>query len=142
MPRTSRSVAQRLAAQQSKSKKRRAPRTVTPPQEGSAAQPDASSPSMAEILDEVVPSEGGSRAASMSALAPAAAPTANRPATTGGAATRRGTAARPAARPAPTRRRYSEYATEYAYIWTDLQRILVVAGVLVVLLIALSFFVQ
>src|SRR5215204_2384719 len=141
MPRTSRSVAQRLAAQQAKSKKRRAPRSVNPPQESSAAQPAASSPSMAEILDEVVPSEGGSRASSMSAMAPAAAPAANRPSTARGAVARR-SATHPAARTAPTRRRYSEYAAEYAYIWTDLQRILIVAGVLIVLLITLSFFVQ
>jgi hypothetical protein len=96
---------------------------------------------MAEILDEVVPSEGGSRAASMSALAPANPPTANRmPAHTGPAARRSG--ARPAVKPAPTRRRYSEYGSEYAYVGADLRRIMIVAGVLIVLLIVLSFFVQ
>jgi hypothetical protein len=96
---------------------------------------------MAEILDEVVPSEGGSRAASMSALAPAATSTANRaPASTRPAA-RRATG-RTAARPVPTRRRYREYAAEYAYVWADLRRILVVAGVLIVLLIVLSFYLQ
>lgn len=40
------------------------------------------------------------------------------------------------------RRRYAEYAAEYAYVWTDLRRILVVAGALTALLIGLSFFVQ
>ncbi len=98
---------------------------------------------MAEILDEVVPSEGGSRAASMSALAPGApTTTGNRPATTGGAAGRRSAAVRTAARPVAPRRRYSEYGAEYAYVAADLQRIVVVAVVLTALLIGLSFFIQ
>ena len=150
MPRTSRSVAQRLASQQSKSKKRRSPRTAPPAQEASSTQlqastssssPSSSSPTMAEILDEVVPSEGGSRAASMSALAPAAPSTENRAPTPTRPAARRATG-RTAGRPAAPRRRYHEYAAEYAYVWADLQRILVVAGVLIVLLIVLSFYLQ
>jgi hypothetical protein len=40
------------------------------------------------------------------------------------------------------RRRYYEYAEEYAYVRSDLQRILVVAVVLILLLVALSFFLQ
>ena len=40
------------------------------------------------------------------------------------------------------RRRYAEYAEEYLYVWSDLRRVLVVAGVLVVLLVVLSFFVE
>jgi hypothetical protein len=43
--------------------------------------------------------------------------------------------------PAP-RRRFSEYAEEYGYVWADLQRIVVVAVVLIALLIALAFVVQ
>ena len=39
-----------------------------------------------------------------------------------------------------TRRRYAEYAAEYAYVWADLRRIAVVAGALLLLLIGLSFF--
>jgi hypothetical protein len=142
MPRTSRSVAQRLAAQ-SRTKKRRSPRTGTPSQESSAATTPASSPTIAEILDEVVPSQGGSRAESAAALAPAApARPANRPPASGGAAARRGSALRAATRPAPVRRRYQEYAAEYQYVWNDLRRILIVAGVLIALLVVLSFFLQ
>jgi len=96
---------------------------------------------MAEILDEVVPSEGGSRAASMSTMAPAAPATANRPATSTSAAARRA-ATKPAVRPAPTRRRYQEYGADYAYVWSDLRRILIVAGVLIVLLVVLSLYLQ
>ena len=77
MPRTSRSVAQRLAAQQSaKSKKRRAPRSTE-------AAPATSEGERRADLDEVVPSEGGSRTDSTpvrSEAAPApptAAPTAS-----------------------------------------------------------------
>jgi hypothetical protein len=77
----------------------------------------------------------------MSALARPATPTENRaPASTRPAARRAGT--RPTARPVPTRRRYHEYGAEYAYVWVDLQRILIVAGVLIVLLIVLSFYLQ
>jgi hypothetical protein len=141
MPRTSRSVAQRLAAQ-SKTKKRRSPRTETPSQESSAAASPASNPTIAEILDEVVPSEAGSRAESAAALAPAVpARPATRPPASGAVAARRGSALR-AARPAPTRRRYQEYAAEYQYVWSDLRRILIVAVVLIALLVGLSFFLQ
>ena len=144
MPRTSRSVAQRLAAQ-SKTKKRRSPRTETPSQESSTATTPASSPTIAEILDEVVPSEAGSRAESAAPLAPAQpaqpARSATRPPASGAVAARRGSALR-AARPAPTRRRYQEYAAEYQYVWSDLRRILIVAVVLIALLVGLSFFLQ
>ena len=137
MPRTSRSVAQRLAAQQSaKSKKRRAPR----PAEAApaSAPPSSSSVSVDQILDEVVPSEGGSRAAStptMAASGTSAAPraAARKPGTLG-----RG-GARTATRAPIVRRRYSEYAEEYGYVWNDLRRIVIVAGILVALLIALEF---
>ncbi len=56
-------------------------------------------------------------------------------------AARRGAVAGPrsVARQAPPRRRYSEYAADYAYIGLDLRRIAVVTGILVALLIALSF---
>ena len=134
MPRTSRSVAQRLAAQQSsKSKKRRAPRP--------AEAAPASSVSVDQILDEVVPSEGSSRTASTPTLAPATPSPAPAPAAR--LATRRGGAAGTSrvAVKAP-RRRYHEYAAEYQYVWADLRRIVVVAGVLIVLLIALSFVIK
>jgi hypothetical protein len=41
-----------------------------------------------------------------------------------------------------SRRRYAEYAAEYAYVWSDLRRIVLVAGLLIVLLIVASFFIQ
>jgi hypothetical protein len=50
-------------------------------------------------------------------------------------------AARAVKAPTP-RRRFLEYADEYRYVWADLQRIVVVAVVLIALLVALSFFVQ
>jgi hypothetical protein len=90
---------------------------------------------MDQILDEVVPSAAGSRAAATPTLAPST----NR----SPAAARRGVGAgRASARPAVVRRRYSEYAAEYQYVWADLRRIMLVAGVLIVLLIVASFFVQ
>jgi hypothetical protein len=141
MPRTSRSVAQRLATQ-TKSKKRRSPRTGTPSPESSVPASEASGPSIGQILDEVMPSEAGAgaRAASTPTLAPkATAPTPNRPLAPGGAAVRRATAGRATAKPAPTRRRYHEYAADYSYVSADLRRILIVAGVLIALLVILSF---
>jgi hypothetical protein len=93
--------------------------------------PSATGPSVEQILDEVVPSSGGPRSAATPTLTPAA----------GSAAARRGVPAR-AGRVPVVRRRYSEYAEEYQYIWADLRRIMVVAGVLIVLLIVLSFFIQ
>ncbi len=141
MPRTSRSVAQRLASQQQKPKKRRTPRPgVTNP---------APSPSIDEILDEVVPSESGSRAAMTPTLSPSkpasesSSPAASRPASARPVGRRAAAAA--SARLAKTvapRRRFHEYAEEYQYIWADLQRIVVVAGVLIALLVVLSFFIQ
>jgi len=136
MPRTSRSVAQRLATQ-TKSKRRRPARPDAPAPEatssvpGAPAAPSTTGPSVEQILDEVVPSSGGARAAATPTLTPAA----------GSAAARRGVPAR-AGRVPVVRRRYSEYAQEYQYIWADLRRIMLVAGVLVVLLIVLSFFIQ
>jgi hypothetical protein len=88
---------------------------------------------MDQILDEVVPSEVGTRAAATPTLAPAA----NR-----SPATVRRVGSRASGRPAPVRRRYSEYAEEYQYVWADLRRILFVAGALIVLLIVASFFIQ
>jgi hypothetical protein len=145
MPRTSRSVAQRLASQQSKPKKRRSPRGGAPsPADAPAAEPTAapaapssrSSVSVDQILDEVVPSEGGARSSATPTLAPAP----NRLPSAGAAARRgRGLAA---AKAPPVRRRYSEYGTEYAYVWADLRRIFVVAAVLIALLVVLSFVIQ
>lgn len=136
MPRTSRSVAQRLAAQQSaKSKKRRAPRPAE-------AAPAESSVSVGQILDEVVPSGGGSRTESTPTLAPSDAggaalrPATRRPGTLGRAG------ARQSARTAVVRRRYSEYAEEYKYVWADLQRIVIVAAILIALLVGLSFVIR
>jgi hypothetical protein len=45
-------------------------------------------------------------------------------------------------KPAPARRRYAEYAAEYLYVWADLRRVLLVAGVLVMLLVVASFFIE
>ena len=141
MPRTSRSVAQRLASQRS-SKKRRPPRSGTPAAPPSDAPESPGSPressavSVDQILDEVVPSSGGPRTAAAAALAPSQnrSPSATRRAGTG--------AGRTAAKPATPRRRYSEYVAEYQYVWADLRRIVLVAGVLIVLLIVASFFIQ
>lgn len=124
MPRTSRAVAQRLASQ--KAKKRRPARPSTP----------VSSVSVDQILDEVVPSEAGPRAASTPTFAP---PAPASPPTT--EAKRRATAsasARASGRPAAPRRRYAEYGTEYAYVTADLRRIVVVAGLLIALLVVLE----
>jgi hypothetical protein len=90
--------------------------------------------SVDQILDEVVPSEGGARMATTPTLAPAA----NR----APASRRAGAGGRAAAKPAPVRRRYSEYAAEYSYVWADLRRIFIVAVVLIALLVVASFFVQ
>jgi hypothetical protein len=139
MPRTSRSVAQRLAALQSaKSKKRRAPRPAEAAPASTSSSSSSSSVSVDQILDEVVPSEGGSRAASTPTLTTAgtsAAPraVARKPGTLG----RSG--ARTAVRTPVVRRRYSEYTEEYKYVWNDLRRIVIVAGILIVLLIVLEF---
>jgi hypothetical protein len=51
-------------------------------------------------------------------------------------------ASRTTARPAAPRRRYEDYAQEYAYVWADLRRIAIVATSLVALLVVLSFFIQ
>jgi hypothetical protein len=111
MPRTSRTVAQRLAAQ-SKSRKRRAHRVGAPP------------PSVAEILDDAAPAEPVVREP--------AGVTAQRPRSAGSAASK----------VASSRRPYSEYAAEYAYVLSDLRRVGVIAGSLFVLLVILSYFVQ
>ena len=136
MPRTSRSVAQRLASQRS-SKKRRPSRSGTPVPAPSPEQspPESSNVSVAQILDEVVPSAAGARTAATSALAPA-------PNRATGASRRAGAGSGRAAKPVVVRRRYSEYATEYAYVWADLRRIVLVAGLLIALLIVASFFIQ
>jgi hypothetical protein len=113
MPRTSRTVAQRLAAQ-SKTRKRR-------PQRNAAVSP---SPVVERILDEVAPEERGvsatGEASAIARPAPMAAP----------------------AKAAPMRRRYADYAAEYAYVWGDLRRIVVVAGGLLLLLLLLSFVIR
>ncbi|MCC6176499.1 MAG: hypothetical protein IT305_14425 [Chloroflexi bacterium] len=146
MPRTSRAVAQRLASQ-AKSKKRRAPRPDMPAPEGGTPSPEATasvSPTVEQILDEVVPSGAGSRAAASPVAtartaAPAGSPVAAAPRRTLGTGTRTGPGRAPAHRAAAPRRRYSEYAAEYAYVWADLHRIVIVAGVLVLLMVALWF---
>ena len=138
MPRTSRSVAQRLASQRSSKKRKpsRSDRTEAP----NAAPPPVAPPSgpapvtVDQILDEVVPSEGGARVAATPTLTPAA--------TRSPSGTRRTGTGRASARIPVVRRRYAEYAEEYGYIWADLRRILWVAGALIVLLIVASFFIQ
>jgi hypothetical protein len=112
MPRTSRTVAQRLAAQ-NRARKRRPARPA-----GSAP-----SPAVERILDEVAPD----------APPPPTIPRAP-------AARRLGSTAA-ATRIQPARRAYADYARDYAYVWGDLQRIAVVAGGLLVLLVVLSFFI-
>jgi hypothetical protein len=139
MPRTSRSVAQRLASQRS-SKKRRPSRTgTTAPSQTPApatASPEPSAVSVDQILDEVAPSTAGARTAMTPTVTPAAnkLPSATRRAGPG--------VGRGPAKPAPVRRRYAEYADEYQYVWSDLRRILVVSGALMVLLVVASFFIE
>jgi hypothetical protein len=139
MPRTSRSVAQRLASQRS-SKKRRPSRTGTAaPSQSPApatASPEPSAVSVDQILDEVAPSAAGDRTAMTPTVTPAAnkLPSATRRAGPG--------VGRGPAKPAPVRRRYAEYADEYEYVWSDLRRILVVSGALMVLLVVASFFIE
>jgi hypothetical protein len=119
MPRTSRTVAQRLGSG-NKPRKRRVQRT------GEAGGRAATPPVVEEILDEAV--------AEQTAAAP------RRP--TPVAVTRRAAPAAAAARPAPTRRAYAEYGVEYRYVWQDLRRIALIAGSLLLLLIVLSFFIR
>jgi hypothetical protein len=96
--------------------------------------------SVDQILDEVVPSTGGPRTAARATLSPSPSPS---PSRSPSAARRAGTGAgRTAAKPAVPRRRYAEYAAEYQYVWADLRRIVLVAGLLIALLIAASFFIQ
>ena len=125
MPRTSRAVAQRLGTKQKS--RRRAPR-----------QAPETPASVERILDEVAPATGDTGPTGVAPAAPSTATTR----TGSSSLSRRGTAgaARPAGRVTATRRRYAEYAAEYAYVWADLRRIAVVAGALLLLLIGLSFF--
>lgn len=88
-----------------------------------------------------MPSEGGSRAAATPVLAPAASRAPSSTAARTGAVAQR-SLGRGVGKLPPTRRRYSEYAVEYAYVWADLRRICIVAGVLIALLVALSFVLQ
>ena len=119
MPRTSRTVAQRLAAQ-GKARRRRSSRGT-----------DAISPAVKEILDGVAPGVAESPATEPAAGVEAASPVVIR-------ATPRGGSARPAA----ARRPYADYGAEYSYVWADLRRIALVAGGLLALLIVLSFFIR
>jgi hypothetical protein len=140
MPRTSRSVAQRLASQ-GKSRKRR-PRPAGAPTitssinqlvgEGAASEVESSSGSPLTIpASDAAPSE---------APAPPATRPANAPRRTGSSA--RSSAARTGTRTPVPRRRYFEYAAEYAYVLADLRRIALVAVLLIALLVVLSFVVQ
>jgi hypothetical protein len=115
MPRTSRTVAQRLAAQ-NRARKRRPARPA-----GSAP-----SPAVERILDEVAPDDTVAPPPPTIPRAPAA---------------RRLGATAAATRIQPARRAYADYARDYAYVWGDLQRIAVVAGSLLVLLVVLSLFI-
>ena len=60
----------------------------------------------------------------------------------GESAQRPGAANGGASKPVTSRRPYSEYGAEYAYVLSDLRRIVVIAGSLVLLLVILSFFIQ
>jgi hypothetical protein len=128
MPRTSRTVAQRLGTKQKS--RRRAPR-----------QAPETPASVERILDAVAPSTDGEVPSGVVPVASVGPSATTRTAT--GSLPRRGTvgAARSTGRVATARRRYAEYAAEYAYVWSDLRRITLVAGALLLLLIVLSFFV-
>ena len=118
MPRTSRSVAQRLASQ-NKARKRRVQRVAPAP------------PADEQIRDQ--------RVADDALPSPPPAPMSRGTLVVG---PRRPAAGAPQKTPAAPRRRYAEYADEYRYVWADLRRIAVVAGGLLVLLIVLSFFIR
>jgi len=121
MPRTTRAVAQRLGTKQ-KSRRR------------ASRQGPETPASVERILEEVAPATDDAP--------PGGGVQTAKPAT--GSLSRRGTAgtARGVGRAAPPRRRYADYATEYAYVWGDLRRIALVAGALLLLLIVLSFFIS
>jgi hypothetical protein len=140
MPRTSRSVAQRLASQ-GKSRKRR-PRP--------AGAPTITS-SINQLIDDGTASDVESGSGSALAVpAPDAAPSEAPPppsTRTGSGARRAGSsgrsaAARTATRTPVPRRRYFEYTAEYAYVSADLRRIALVAVLLIALLVVLSFVIQ
>ena len=130
MPRTTRAVAQRLGTKQKS--RRRTPRQ------------GADTPASVErILDEVAPkADAVSPDTGTTPASVVPAPTGLVRPATGSLSRRAGTvgAARSAGRATTVRRRYAEYAAEYAYVWSDLRRIGVVAGALLLLLIVLSFF--
>ena len=113
MPRTSRAVAQRLAAQ-SKSRKRRVQRA------------GLSSPAVEERPVQPVAPENSDTVPQASTLTvqPRSAPPPASP------------------RTAVTRRSYADYGAEYSYVWSDLRRIVLVAGPLLALLFGLSFFIR
>ena len=114
MPRTSRTVAQRLATQ-GKSRRRRTTRVG-----------ETLPPAVERILDDVAPDVADDPPAEP-ARRPAAGRAAGQPAS---------------ARAAAARRPYADYAAEYGYVWADLRRIALVAGGLLLLLIVLSFFIR
>ena len=132
MARTSRSVAQRLAAQ-SKSKKRRPRGPIT-----------ANVPAVDESVEEAIsasPTKLPASPSRPSSLATGSAspervnPLSRRPA----GSLSRSAFSRPSARSLAPRKRYSEYTEEYAYVAADLRRIVLVASILVVLLVSLSY---
>lgn len=144
MPRTSRSVAQRLAAQ-GKSKKRR-PRALIPTAAPTLDQPvedevESKVDAEANPLPPPAPEPIGGTPRRRSAAPPIerAAPTSNR---VGAGARARSSTARTPVRTTAPRRPYSDYGADYAYVLADLRRILIVAVALIVLLVALYFVVQ
>ena len=82
----------------------------------------ATSPAVEQLLDEVAPES------TSDLTIPESAPTARRSSA--------------GARTMPPRRRYAEYGAEYGYVWSDLRRIALVAGSLVMLLFILSLFIR
>ena len=115
MPRTSRTVAQRLATQ-GKSRRRRTTRVGEP-----------LPPAVEQILDEVAPEPADAAPAE-----PAA-----------GAQVGRTLPLPASARASSARRRPADAAEEdYGYVWADLRRIALVAGGLLLLLIVLSLFIR
>jgi hypothetical protein len=152
MPRTSRSVAQRLASQ-SKSKKRR-PRlpisTATSAIEktiDASAAPDVKTDAEASLPPPAPEPIGGApRRRSAAPPVERATSTSDRATSTSArsrtSAAARVSSTRTASRLATPRRPYSEYTAEYAYVTADLHRIALVAVLLIALLIVLSFIVQ
>jgi hypothetical protein len=121
MPRVNRDVQRRIAARRERERRRppgerRHPLTSADPLE-TVAEPEDQVFDGAPEMVSAAPATPGRRATARAAATPARAPSAGR----------------------PTGKPFSAYREEYNYVTSDLRRIVVVVGVLLVVLIALHF---